>query len=199
MLDPKMPKLSQLPLGQRVGKSLRPLLTASKRNMSTGTFYKTMKAKIESDGVMTGKMAKATALRAAVGTDMGVSTKKEKVFVKEMGKADLLSNKYKDGSNYKLGMAVHDYHAAVSSNAPKTKTADSPSTAENEKIKRAKIRQADLHNKMQADHDARANGNSGANSSGVSLSGRDENVTTSISRVSRSVPKPDSEPIIQLD
>ena len=43
MLDPKMPKLSQLPLGQRVGKSLRPLLTASKRNMSTGTFYKTMK------------------------------------------------------------------------------------------------------------------------------------------------------------
>ena len=55
MFNPKAPKLNQLALGQRVGKSLRPILAASKRMMSTGTFYKTVKDKFV--GVMAARMA----------------------------------------------------------------------------------------------------------------------------------------------
>lgn len=189
MLDPKAPKLSQLPLGQRVGKSLRPLLAAGKRSMSTGTFYKTMKDKFA--GVMPAKMAKAAALRYAVGTDSGLTDKKEKLAIKEMGKADLLTGKYKAGTNYKLGMAMHDYHANVSANGPKEVPKDehsNTSIVEDEpKIARAKAHQAELQARIHDERSAR-------------LLEQNKNTTTSISRVSPSTPKPENPPpIMPLD
>ncbi len=158
MFNPKAPKLNQLALGQRVGKSLRPILAASKRMMSTGTFYKTVKDKFV--GVMPARMAKAAALRFAVGTDSGLTDRKEKLALKEMAKAGLLADKYKDGTNYKLGRAMREYHSIVNASAP-VKAASSVSEIEGSqetevdpKIARAKIHQAELHTKMQEDHDA---------------------------------------------
>lgn len=189
MLDPKAPRLSQIPLGQRVGKSLRPLLSSAKRGMSTGTFYKTVKDKFAA--VMPEKMAKAAALRYAVGTDSGLTDKKEKLAIKEMGKADLLANKYKDGSYYKTSMAMHDYHAAVSANGAKT---DSKATAggiekttTSVEVDRAKARKAELDQRIFAERKAR-------------VDEQNQNTTTSISRV----PKKDSSnevppPMMQLD
>lgn len=189
MLDPKAPKLSQLPLGQRVGKSLRPLLAASKRSMSTGTFYKTMKSKFES--VMPGKMAKAAALRYAVGTDSGLTDKKEKMAIKEMGKADLLASKYKDGSYYKTAMAMRDYHATVSANGAKTKVENTDAaqvdSVENPKVAAAKAHNKELAERIFAERTAR-------------VDEQNKDITTSISHV----PKKDSSnetppPIMQLD
>lgn len=176
MIDPKAPKLSQLPLGQKIGKSLRPLLSSSKRGMSTGTFYKTVKDKFAA--VMPAKMAKAAALRYAVGTDSGLTDKKEKLAIKEMGKADLLAGKYKDGSNYKLGMAMHDYHASVSANAhPTDPTEVQEAGAESEpKIARAKAAQAEREAKL---HDERA----------AHLEEKNKEVTTSISHVGKNETK----------
>jgi len=189
MLDPKAPRLSQIPLGQRVGKSLRPLLSSAKRGMSTGTFYKTMKSKFA--GVMPEKMAKAAALRYAVGTDSGLTDKKEKMAIKEMGKAELLANKYKDGSYYKTAMAMRDYHAAVSANGAKTETKSSveqtQKTADSVQVDKAKAHKAELDAKIFAERKAR-------------VDEQNKNSTTSISRV----PKKDSSnempsPIMQLD
>ncbi|MBP7992043.1 MAG: hypothetical protein KAZ30_00095 [Candidatus Magasanikbacteria bacterium] len=173
MLDPKAPKLSQLPMSQRIGKSLRPLLTTSKRGMSTGTFYKTMKDKFAS--VMPDKMAKAAALRYAVGTDTGLTDKKEKLAIKQLGKADLLAGKYKAGTNYKLGMAMHDYHAAVAANTqPKTEAkVEELDKATDPKITNAKARKAELDAKIFEARKAR-------------VDEQNKDITTSISRVVKS-------------
>ena len=109
---------SGLNLGQQVRTPIRSLLDAAKKMTSVGKFYHTMKKKIVADDAMTEKMAKVVSIRAAVGTDLGVSGKKEKTFFKEMGKAGFLSSRFKRGGEYNALLAKEHYHAAVAASAP---------------------------------------------------------------------------------
>lgn len=178
MIDPKAPKLSQLPLGQKIGKSLRPLLTTSKRSMSTGTFYKTMKAKFAK--VMPEKMAKAAAIRYSVGTDEGLSDKKAKLAMNEINNEIGLAGAYKSGSTVKLSKAVHDYRANVSANAhpedvPEVEHAEA-AMQEDPKVARAKAHEAEREAKL---HDERV----------AHLEEKNKDVTTSISHVGKTETK----------
>lgn len=140
--NPNKPELNSLRLGQRVSKQLQTLLPSNKKMMSVGRFFKTMKNRIGTDHAMTDKMAKVVSLRAAVGTDLGVSSKKEKVFVKEMGKEHLLSERYKRQDEYEVLDALHQYHEKV---------AESGSNA-----------QVDQHVTGEQTHDATISGHKGA-------------------------------------
>lgn len=105
-------------LGQQIHAPIRSLTDVSKKMTSVGKFYNSMKKKIVSDAAMTEKMAKVVSIRAAVGTDLGVSSKKEKTFFKEMGKAGFLSARFKRAGEYNALLAKEQYHAAVAASAP---------------------------------------------------------------------------------
>lgn len=143
MSTPNTPKINQIHLGKQIGEPARSLVPSAQRKMSLGKFYNTMRKKIVGSGEMTEKMAKAVSLRAAVGTNLGVSAKKEKVFFKEMGKANLLSNRYKHLDEYRILQVKEDYHRKVSESSAGKEGLASVATQTEEQTSSSKV---DSHN-----------------------------------------------------
>ncbi len=139
MGTPNTPKINQINLGKQLGEPARSLVQSTQRKMSLGRFYNTMKKKIIGDGAMTEKMAKAVSLRAAVGTNLGVSAKKEKVFFKEMGKANMLSNRFKHLDEYRILEVKDVYHRKVSENSDGKKESISKEVHADEHLSTGKV------------------------------------------------------------
>lgn len=188
------PKFSQMQTGKQIAKPLRGIERTGLRMESRGKAYRELKADLGTR--MSKTKASGMALDLVVGTKERGSSRDKLNAMRAMGEAGRLKSGLKDGSAFRLNKAVHLYEAAVDANKPNEKPVSKD--IEDPEVKRANIRKAELHNKMRSDHDANAmRTNRSDRVSGIG--GREDNVTTSISHVSSSLPKSEDQPIMQLD